>query len=53
MESGIGFLPEDRKSQGIFAGQSIRLNMTLPGIKRYIDKIGIIMASHTDLRLSP
>ena len=45
MELGIGFLPEDRKSQGIFAGQSIRLNTTLPGIKRYVDKIGIIRST--------
>ena len=39
---GIGFLPEDRKRQGIFAGQSIRLNLTLPGIRRYAGNAGII-----------
>ena len=45
---GIGFLPEDRKQQGIFAGQSIRLNLTLPGIRRYTGKTGIIRSSDED-----
>ena len=45
MELGIGFLPEDRKNQGIFAGQSVRLNMTLPGITRYVDKTGLIRSA--------
>ena len=42
VELGIGFLPEDRKEQGIFAGQSVTLNMTLPGIKRHANRTGII-----------
>ena len=42
IELGIGFLPEDRKRQGIFAGQSIRLNLTLPGLCKHAGKAGII-----------
>ena len=48
IDLGIGFLPEDRKQQGIFAGQSIRLNLTLPSIRRYAGKFGIIRSSDED-----
>ena len=48
IELGIGFLPEDRKRQGIFAGQSIRLNLTLPGIRKYAGRAGIIRTSDED-----
>ena len=49
IDLGIGFLPEDRKRQGIFAGQSIRLNLTLPGLQKHAGKFGIIRSSHEDL----
>lgn len=49
IDLGIGFLPEDRKRQGIFAGQSIRLNLTLPGLHRHAGKFNIIRSSHEDL----
>ena len=39
---GIGFLPEDRKTQGIFSRHSIKLNMTLPGLKIHAHNLGII-----------
>ena len=48
IELGIGFLPEDRKRQGIFAGQSIRLNLTLPGIRKHAGKAGIIRTPDED-----
>ena len=33
VESGIGLLSEDRKASGIFAGQSVGFNMSLPSLK--------------------
>lgn len=39
---GLGFLPKDRKSLGIFSGQSILANMTLPGIDRISSTRGVI-----------
>ena len=44
-ELGIGFLPEDRKKQGIFSGQSILLNMTLPGLGKHVTGRGIIRSN--------
>ena len=49
IDLGIGFLPEDRKRQGIFAGQSTRLNLTLPGLGKHAGKFGVIRSSHEDL----
>ena len=39
---GMGFLAEDRKSMGIFSGQSVLANMTLPGIARVSSSLGLI-----------
>ncbi len=36
VEHGIGFLTEDRKLQGLILGQSIRVNMTLSILKRFM-----------------
>jgi ribose transport system ATP-binding protein len=48
--SGIGFLTEDRKNQGLVLGLSVIANMCLPSIEK-ISKLGIV--SHTEeLRLS-
>jgi ribose transport system ATP-binding protein len=33
VQSGIGFLSEDRKTSGIFAGQPVGFNMSLPSLK--------------------
>ncbi|MCY4154196.1 MAG: sugar ABC transporter ATP-binding protein [Gammaproteobacteria bacterium] len=49
IELGLGFLPEDRKQQGIFAGQSIRLNLTLPGLQKHAGRCGVIRSSHEHL----
>ncbi|MCY4154964.1 MAG: sugar ABC transporter ATP-binding protein [Gammaproteobacteria bacterium] len=49
IDLGIGFLPEDRKRQGIFAGQSIRLNLTLPGLQQHAGKSGIVRSADEHL----
>ncbi|MEP6765695.1 MAG: sugar ABC transporter ATP-binding protein [Gemmatimonadaceae bacterium] len=41
MSHGIGFVPEDRKQQGLVLGMRARENATLPIIERYA-KLGII-----------
>jgi ABC-type sugar transport system ATPase subunit len=41
IESGIGFLTEDRKTEGLVLGMNVRANMTAPTLKRYI-KAGLI-----------
>ena len=38
----IAYLAEDRKTAGIFSGQDVNLNMTLPGLRSYANKWGII-----------
>ncbi len=43
--SGIGFLTEDRKTQGLVLGLSVIANMCLPSIEK-ISKLGIV--SHTE-----
>jgi ribose transport system ATP-binding protein len=43
--SGIGFLTEDRKTQGLVLGLSVMANMCLPSIEE-ISKLGIV--SHTE-----
>jgi len=42
VEMGIGFLAEDRKTMGIFSGQSVLANMMLPGISRVSSSFGLI-----------
>ncbi len=39
---GVGYLPKDRKSSGIFSGQSVLANMTLPGIGKVASSMGLI-----------
>jgi ribose transport system ATP-binding protein len=39
---GVGYLPKDRKTSGIFSGQSVLANMTLPGIGKISSLIGLI-----------
>ena len=34
VENGLGFLPEDRKQQGVLLNQSIRINTTLASLKQ-------------------
>ncbi len=40
--SGFGFLPEDRKKQGLLLEQSIRINTTLASIHKVTNKLDII-----------
>ena len=42
VDMGIGFLAEDRKSMGIFAGQPVLTNMTLPGIASVSSSLGLV-----------
>jgi len=39
---GIGFLGEDRQSMGLFSGQSVLANITLPGISSVASSLGLI-----------
>ena len=41
---GIGFLPEDRQSMGLFAGKSVLTNITLPGLRRLASTLGLVDA---------
>jgi ABC-type sugar transport system ATPase subunit len=42
VKTGMGFLGEDRQSMGLFVGQSILANITLPGISRVASTLGLI-----------
>lgn len=42
ISKGFGFLPEDRKQQGLLLEQSIRMNTTLTVKKKITNKLGII-----------
>lgn len=42
---GMGYLPKDRKTCGIFSGQSVLANMTLPGIGKIASPMGLINKS--------
>ncbi len=39
---GVGFLAEDRKSMGIFSGQSVLANMMLPGLTSVSSSLGLV-----------
>lgn len=45
VKSGMGYLPKERKTQGIFPGQAIAMNATLPGLKSLVKSFGVF--SHT------
>ncbi|MDL2236404.1 sugar ABC transporter ATP-binding protein [Christensenellaceae bacterium OttesenSCG-928-K19] len=40
-KAGIGYVPENRKEQGIFAAADVKFNMTISTIKNFSAKIGI------------
>lgn len=41
-DGGLGYLPEDRKKEGLLLNQSIKINTTMPIIKRITTKTGIL-----------
>jgi ABC-type sugar transport system ATPase subunit len=41
---GIGFVPEDRKAQGLILNQAVRLNLTLPSLAR-LTRFGFVNQS--------
>jgi ABC-type sugar transport system ATPase subunit len=43
VRAGIGFLPEDRKNEGIILSKSVAWNITLPSLKRF-RRAGVILA---------
>lgn len=43
IRAGIGFLPEDRKSQGLVLDMSVQKNITLASMKRF-SRIGLLQA---------
>ncbi|GAA2181118.1 sugar ABC transporter ATP-binding protein [Brooklawnia cerclae] len=45
---GIGYLPEDRRLQGIFAGHSIRTNATVAALDRLVDRFRRIVPRKED-----
>jgi len=42
MELGIAYLPEDRRGHGLMLPMSIAANISLPILKRYLTRLGII-----------
>jgi ribose transport system ATP-binding protein len=44
---GVGFLPEDRKTQGLIQGLSVRDNITLPSIGR-LSRAGVVRTREED-----
>ncbi len=46
VRAGIGFVPEDRKTQGVLLDQSVRHNMTLTDLKSVSGMGGIIRDRH-------
>ncbi len=44
IKCGIGMLPEDRKSEGLFLGLDARENITLPSLTRFL-RAGLVRAS--------
>ena len=41
-KNGVGFLSEDRKSEGVILEMPIRCNVTISCLKRYLNKLGFI-----------
>lgn len=39
---GIGYLSEDRRRYGLMLGLDVEVNMTLPTIKRFLKRLGVI-----------
>lgn len=42
IKNGFGFLPEDRKKQGLLLEQSIRINTTIASLHKFTNAFGII-----------
>ncbi len=42
---GIGYLPEDRKRQGLMLDQDVMFNITMSSLRRYLIPLGIILRS--------
>ena len=42
VRAGIGYVPEDRLTQGLFLSQSIRKNVMASGIERFLSRIGVV-----------
>ena len=45
VKNGMGFVPEDRKQQGLLLDQSIRLNASLACLQNYANDIGLVQAA--------
>lgn len=42
VEAGIGYVPQDRLSQGLFLNQSIRKNVMASAIERFLGALGLV-----------
>jgi len=42
VKAGIGFVPEDRKEQGVVLSMSVRSNVTMPRLSSFTNRLGII-----------
>lgn len=54
VKAGIGFVGEDRQAMGLFPGQSVLTNITLPGLSALASSLGLVnqkreIAAGTDL----
>jgi ABC-type sugar transport system ATPase subunit len=46
--SGLGYLTEDRKGQGLFLRMSVRANCIAPGLARFADRLGLMDERRVD-----
>jgi ABC-type sugar transport system ATPase subunit len=51
VEAGLAFVPEDRKTQGLFLEQSIRNNITLSSLEK-LTRFGMIAQAQRELSIS-
>ena len=44
VQQGIGFVGEDRQQSGIFAGQPVAANVSLPSLRLFASRMGVVKA---------
>lgn len=42
LEAGIAYIPESRQTQGLILDQSVENNITLPLLKKYTNRFGLV-----------
>lgn len=49
LKNGIGFIPEDRKAEGLFPGMPIRFNLTLKVLQKFIKGIKVDAGTEAEI----